>query len=101
MVSLFKVGCGGEPLSFGQRLHRFKTAFEYYGNLFFGVHHYAFKQLADDSVIVFHRTVLYAVEYRVDVIESRFCVFSPLRCVSYAVELLLQTAFFIHSLWLR
>ena len=28
-------GGSGEPLSFGQRLHRFETAFEYYGNLFF------------------------------------------------------------------
>ena len=31
----FKVKGGGEPLSFGQRLHRFETAFEYYGDLFF------------------------------------------------------------------
>ena len=56
-----------QPLSFGQQLHRFETAFEYYGNLFFGVHHYAFEQLADDLVIVFHRTVLYAVEYHIGV----------------------------------
>ena len=86
-----------QPLSFGQQLHRFETAFEYYGNLFFGVHHYAFEQLADDLVIVFHRTVLYAVEYHIDVIESGFCVFSPLFSVGYAVELLLQTAFFVHE----
>lgn len=31
----FKVKGGGEPLSFGQRLYRFETAFEYYGDLFF------------------------------------------------------------------
>ena len=48
-------------------------------------------------VIVFHRTVLYAVKYRVDVIESGFCVFSPLLSVGYAVELLLQAVFFIHK----
>ena len=67
----FKVRGSGEPLSFGQRLHRFETAFEYYGNLFFGVHHYTFEQLADDLVVVFHRAVLYAVEYCV--IAHRFC----------------------------
>ena len=67
----FKVRGSGEPLSFGQRLHRFETAFEYYGDLFFGAHHYTFEQLADDSVIVFHRAVLYAVEYCA--IAHRFC----------------------------
>ena len=36
----FKVRGSGEPLSFGQQLHRFETAFEYYGDLFFGVHHF-------------------------------------------------------------
>ena len=67
----FKVRGSGEPLSFGQRLHRFETAFEYYGDLFFGAHHYTFEQLADDLVVVFHRAVLYAVEYCV--IAHRFC----------------------------
>ena len=48
-------------------------------------------------VIVFHRIILYAVEYHVDVIESGFCIFSPLLCIGYTAELLLQAAFFIHE----
>ena len=79
----FKVWAAVQPLSFGQRLHHLDAAFEYHGDPFFWVHHYAFKQLADDLVIVFHWTILYAVEYHVDVVESGFA-FSR-RCSASAI----------------
>jgi len=41
--------------------------------------------------------VFYAVQYSIDIIESGFCVFSPLLSVGYVVKLLLQTAFFVHE----
>ena len=41
--------------------------------------------------------VFYAVQYSIDIIESGFCVFTPLLSVGYVVELLLQTAFFVHE----
>ena len=41
--------------------------------------------------------VFYAVQYSIDIIESGFCVFTPLLSVGYVVELLLQTAFFVLS----
>ena len=65
--------------------------------MFFRVDYYAFEQLTYDLVIVFHRTVFYAVQYCIDIIESGFCVFSPLLSVGYVVELLLQAAFFVHE----
>lgn len=88
---------GGVPPSVGQWLHHFETAYKNHRDLFFGIYRYAFEQLSDDLLIVFHRSVFQSVQDGVYIIESGLGLLSLELSISGVAELLLQARLFIHE----
>lgn len=64
----------------------------------FRFHHYAFDDLTDELIVIFHRMVLQSVKYGENFIESGFCAFSLLPHGYILFELYGQSLLFIHKL---
>ena len=78
-------------------LSDFEAANEDHLDLLLGFDDHAFENLPYDLIIIADWVIRKGFYNREDLIESGFCIFTLLLCISNAVKLNLQFCFFIHE----
>ena len=79
-----------------QHHFNFRAADKDHLDFLFWFHHYAFNNLSDKRIVIFHWVVLQSVKYGENLIESRFGTFSFLTHGSILFELYGQPLLFVH-----